>query len=197
MEKQFIDISKWNKVTDWTRVAARVGAVYIKATEGINYADPDFKTNAVNAEKQDIDKGFYHFATLNNSTNVQADARAEAEDFLKATAPFTARLPYVLDVETNKSALKPAQVVEWIEAFFGRLAESGITDVVLYSYTPFLDKNLPKGHPLGKYRLWLAAYVNLPKPKLPKGWTGYWLWQYSNKGSVDGIRGPVDLNKKP
>lgn len=197
MSKPIIDISRHQTVTDWKAVAAAVEGIFIKATEGQGYVDPKFAKNAQAAQQLGIAKGFYHFASLNNTDNPAGDARAEAADFFNATKPYSVQLPYVLDLETNKSHLTPAQVVEWVEAFFGKLAELGITDVVLYSYTPFLDGNLPANHRLGKYRLWEAAYVNKPKPVLPKGWTTYWLWQYSSKGSIPGIKGNVDLNRWP
>ena len=42
---------------------------------------------------------------------------------------------------------------------------------------------------LEKYFIWLAEYRSAP---LYQGY--YQMWQYSSKGSVDGINGNVDLN---
>ena len=104
-------------------------------------------------------------------------------------------LPLILDIETNKVALGKARVEEWIRSFFSELKKGGYENVALYSYTPFLDASLPANHNFGNIKLWIAAYVNANKPKLPKGWNNYWIWQYSCKGSVTGIKGNVDLNK--
>ncbi len=42
---------------------------------------------------------------------------------------------------------------------------------------------------LGDYIIWLAEYREVP---IYQGY--YHMWQYSSKGSIDGIDGNVDLN---
>lgn len=190
-----IDISKYQSKIDWPKVKTSVEGVYIKATEGLGYIDPAFKKNVIGASSEDIPIGFYHFASL-NSANVIADSAAEARAFYEATKGFKVGLPYVLDIERNDSKLPPAEVLKWIQNFFLTLHALGINDVVLYSYTPFLNKNLPVNHTLGDMKLWIAAYVVGP-PVLPRGWKNYWLWQYTGAGTVEGIVGKVDLNKYP
>lgn len=189
-----IDISKYQNVKDWPKLKSQVEGVYIKATEGVGYIDPGFNDNVKGAAASVTPYGFYHFATL-NSTNVLADSTAEATSFYNATKLYKPSLPFVLDIEKNELKINPADVLKYIENFFAVLASKGITDVALYSYTPFLDANLPVNHILGRFKLWLAAYVVAP-PKLPKGWNAVWLWQYASDGSIEGIIGKVDLNKK-
>lgn len=193
-----IDVSENNGKINWKLVAknpTRIEFAFIKATEGIGYVDSKLKVNATEAKAAGIKIGYYHFASLNNA-NFGADAKSEANEFIKniKTLP-AADLPLILDLETNKSALEKKSVLGWINTFFAELNSLGYTNAALYSYTPFLDSNLPNPHPLGNIRLWLAAYVNAPQPKLPKGWNNFWIWQYSSKGSVTGIKGNVDMNK--
>ena len=192
---EIIDVSKWQGQIDWPKVKTQnpaIKGVYIKATEGIGYVDPFMSKNATAALKSGFSIGFYHFASLNKQ-DVVSDAITEAKAFLKAISQFHCQLPPVLDLETNAAKLSPAKCLEWIKAFFQELQRNGINDFVLYSYTPFLNANLPKGHNLGGVKLWIAAYA--PKAIIPNGWNGYWLWQYSSKGKVQGIKGNVDLNK--
>jgi len=193
-----IDTSHHNDVIDWKAVAKDpqgVSFAYLKATEGTGYIDPKFYTNAQNAANAGLKIGFYHFATL-NTDNVVPDAKAEAAFFMAsiAKAPKT-ELPLVLDIETNKAGLDKEEVLVWINTFFAELEKAGFKDPVLYSYTPFLNSNLPPKHGLGNRRLWLAAYVNKQVPLLPNGWKDYWLWQYTAKGTIPGIKTTVDLNK--
>lgn len=195
-----VDTSHHNGVIDWVSVAKDpqgVGFAYLKATEGQNYVDPMLFTNAKNAANAGLKIGFYHFATL-NTDNVVADAKAEAAFFMATISkcPKT-ELPLVLDIETNKAGLDKEEVLVWINTFLAELEKAGFKDPVLYSYTPFLNSNLPPKHGLGNRRLWLAAYVNKQFPQLPTGWKDYWLWQYSAKGQISGIKTPVDLNKSP
>ena len=193
MANPTIDISKYQTVADWNKVKAAVSGVMIKATEGLGYVDPSFASHAKGAKTAGIPFGFYHFASLNDPADPTGDAVKEAQAFAAACKPYASTLPYALDLETNKSSLPRAKVLAWIQAFFGELQKQGITNYVLYSYTPFLNANLPVTHGLGNVRLWLAAYTAVPK--LPKGWAKYWMWQYSSKGTIPGITGNVDLNK--
>lgn len=191
-----IDISSYQKINDWAKVKQTVGleGIYIKACEGINAPDKGLKEKADAALAAGIPFGFYHFATLNN-LNVEADAASEANFLYNVTKDFKTGLPLVLDIERNDIKLTPPQVLKYIQTFFSTLAGHGVADIVLYSYTPFLNANLPDTHGLGSHKLWLAAYT--PKPILPRGWANIWLWQYTQKGFINGIAGNVDLSKRP
>lgn len=175
----------------------KIDFIYMKATQGVGYIDPKVKFNSTEAKKHGFLIGYYHFCTLNDK-NITTDARQEAIHFRDTIKTLPAPdLPLVLDIEHEdpKVQLSDQEVIEWIRTFFGTLIFNGYKNLVLYSYTPFLNEHLPLGHDLGKYPLWIAAYVNKPEPKLPSGWKEYWLWQYTDKGSVKGIAGYVDMNK--
>lgn len=191
-----IDVSHHQGVINWTEVATdAIEFAIIKATEGTTYIDPKLIVNAEGAKKAGLKVSYYHFASL-NTENIEADSKAEAGFFSSIIKKLPAAdLPLVLDIESNKANLKPELVRNWIMGFFAELEYLGHLDYVLYSYTPFLNANLPKNHGLGWLRLWIAAYVNKPQPVLPAGWKNYWLWQYSAKGSIAGIKGDVDMNK--
>lgn len=190
-----IDVSKWQGQIDWPTVKTKnheIEGVYIKASEGIGYIDPKMTYNAVEANKVGLKTGFYHFASL-NADDVVNDARTEAKYFLNVTKHFTKSLPYVLDIEKNTGNLLKDKVLLWVKSFFKELNDEGVMDGMLYSYTPFLNENLPKEHDLGSIPLWIAAYTT--EYKLPYGWTGAKLWQYSQHGMIEGIKANVDLNK--
>lgn len=192
-----IDVSKWQGKIDWSKVKAshpEIEGVYIKASEGIGYTDPMMTINAVGATKEGFKVGFYHFATL-NAADVTNDAQSEAKWFIKSIGSLTRSMPMVLDIEKNVNNLPKDKVLLWVKSFFNELHENAINDVMLYSYTPFLDSNLPANHDLGTYPLWIAAYT--PALKLPHGWDKQALWQYSEHGVMDGVSGFVDLNKTP
>lgn len=191
-----IDISKYQNHVDWktVKIKNQIEGVYIKATEGVGYIDPNFKLHVEGTTSENIPIGFYHFATL-NSVDVIKDSAAEAKCFYEATKGIVVGLPYVLDIERNDSLLGQVDVLKWIQNFVLTLHVYGINDIVLYSYTPFLNANLPKTHQLSlTLPLWIASYT--PTLKLPVGWNKAWLWQYTSKGAIEGIKGNVDLNKK-
>jgi GH25 family lysozyme M1 (1,4-beta-N-acetylmuramidase) len=135
-----------------------------------------------------------------NKEDEVPDAIEEAKFFLKTISSLPkSDLPLVLDIESMnpKVDLDPKEVLAYINAFFGHLAING-HEYALYSYTPFLDGNLPLDHNLSDVKLWIAQYNNKPYPRMPRGWTKYWIWQYSGDtggGRVTGIPNVVDLNK--
>lgn len=193
----FIDVSHNQGLIDWFKVKQDVSkpeGVYIKSSQGVGYKDPMFDTNSFMAHQNGLKVGYYHFASL-NSHNVLQDSADEANYFASVIAKAPKPdLPLALDVETNDSQLASVEVLKWITNFIATLATKGYTDVVIYSYSSFLDQNLPHPHTLGSHKLWLAAYT--PKAVIPKGWANYWLWQYSQEGKVAGIKTAVDLSKQ-
>lgn len=196
-----IDISENNGTIDWHKVPSnnpKVEGVFIKASEGVGFTDRKLQYNATQAHLAGIPIGYYHFASLNDVNHPKEDAAKEANYFLSTliNCPHET-LPLVLDIETNKAGLKPDQVVDYISSFFDVLTHAGKKGFVLYSYSPFLNANLPKDHHFGNIPLWVAQYSNESQPHLPNGWQNYYLWQYTNKGKVNGFLGNVDLNKKP
>lgn len=190
-----IDLSHHNGHIDWKTVCdhdAEMRRVYLKASEGVGYTDPVFLENAEGCRANGIPFGAYHFATLNDSDTTN-DAVAEAIYFDKTMKKVQGiSLPPVLDIERNKANLSPFQVQNWVQAFIDKMNDLGYPEVIIYSYTPFLDSNLPHNHDFGKHKLWIAAYTR--KPKMPIGWTSIWMWQHSCTGVVPGIKGRVDLN---
>jgi lysozyme len=44
------------------------------------------------------------------------------------------------------------------------------------------------------YSLWVAHYTNASNPQLPAPWTKWTFWQHTDKGTLRGIEGKVDLN---
>lgn len=191
-----IDVSVWQQLIDWDKVITnpeKIEGVFIRTNVGVGAIDPNLVKNANGATKVGILVGYYHFATLNR-TDVANDAKDEANFLigLLKTVP-EAKLPVVLDIEENKIGLKPAEIELWVTTFFDTMKSGGYMNLMLYSYSPFLNVNLPANHKLGVYPLWVAAYA--PKFMLPRGWTNAKYWQYSGSGRVNGIKVNVDLTR--
>ena len=194
-----IDISHHNGTINWAKVklaSPAVSFVYIKATQGVGYKDPNNATYATGATNAGIKIGYYHFASLNNNLNIEKDATDEANwfDAVIKTLPPSQLMP-VLDIETNEKNLTTQQVKTWIATFLSQMNLLGHKNIMIYSYKPFFDENLPANHPFGSLPLWLAQYRNVAAPSLPQNWSKYTVWQYSAKGKVDGINSDCDMNR--
>ncbi len=194
-----IDVSYWDAGIDWPKVRA-TGQRFVvaKATEGITYKDPTFDDNWFGAKSAGLLRGAYHFFRCNVDAKKQADYFI---DYVK-TVKDNGELPPVLDLETNDGASKDKIVVgakiwlDRVEAAFGKKP-------IIYSGQYFLQDYLvvAGGGPPAwakDYPLWLAQYPNQyiegMKPTLPRGWFSYTIWQYSDKGKVNGINASVDMN---
>ncbi len=221
-----IDVSSNNGKIDWAKVktnAPKVNFAYIKASEGVGFIDASC---ASEAKKAGMKIGYYHFASLNTHdvTHDATDEANWFTKKLKELPP--AALPPVLDIEENPvrytdsakkfvkkeialdsneklkagftivPPLSPVEVMQWIRTFLAVMKQNGFADIVIYSYTPFLNSNLPHGHGF-QNKLWLAQYTKAPAPNLPSGWVNYWLWQYTNQGRINGFAGNVDCNAPP
>lgn len=171
-----IDISNCQGSINFAKVKADgVEVVYIKATEGLTFNDPYFNQNYANAKAQGLKVGFYHYLRNN-------DVAAEAAHFLSVTSGYVADCLYAIDAEDT--CIQNSTVSARVRSFADILISKGL-QVCLYTgkyfYGAYLNetvKNLP---------LWIANYgVSDP------GVTNYAGWQYSDKGSVNGISGNVD-----
>lgn len=190
---KILDVSHHNGTVNWMAVADEADSVFIKVTEGQTLVDPMFLKNATLATEVGLKVGYYHFATL-RSHEVEADAKNEANWFvenIKKAPPPT--LPLVLDFEDTKIVLNREDALTFITTFFRQLILHGYHDYMLYSGTSFLNKHLPANHTLGCVPLWLADYT---EPYfIPTGWQKVTLHQYTEKGTIAGIKGNVDLNR--
>lgn len=190
-----IDVSHLNGSIDWPKVAADPQGIkfaILKASEGASSKDSRMQDNCTGAQKAGLIVGFYHFATW-NSQDVVKDAKQEAANFIAAVGVNIPDLPLVLDIETNKPlSLSREQVLLFIDTFTNELYQDG-HQAALYASPGFLQSYLPINHRLGNIPVWIADYSG--EINHVPGITKYYMRQYTDKGSVQGINGPVDMDR--
>lgn len=129
-------------------------------------------------------RGAYHFYYPSRDANKQAD------NFINIVKLAKGDLPPVVDIEysNGKSAKK---ICDDLKVFIGRLEKQYGVKPILYTNTNFYNTYL-----IGQfeeYPLWIAGYFD--HERFYNEFTTPWiLWQHSEKGKVDGIRGNVDFN---
>lgn len=157
--------------------------VFIKATEGTSFKDPDFKDNWREAGRSPLRRGAYHFFRSSKDGDVQA------KHFIKTVGDLRFMdLPPVLDIETmhfgcsdellNKRAL---QWLETVENHYDRKP-------AVYAGSSFIKDHLSKDI-TDSYPVWVAHYGK-DRPSF-EGWT--W-WQFTDRAVVKGVPGTVDLS---
>jgi lysozyme len=191
-----IDVSKFQGTIDWKKVAAdgvkfafiRVGARGY--TKGTIAEDETFKANMEGAEKNGIKIGVYFFTAAVSDDEI----REEAQYVLNAIEPYKIDYPVVLDIEkvsdtseARTDTVTQAQRTEMCRTFCDEVTKAGYKPMIygnLKTYIRMLD--LSK---LEDYPKWFACYdTPMYYPY------DYSIWQYSDSGRVDGIKGNVDLN---
>lgn len=194
-----VDVSYWNASVDWSEVsAAGMKFVFVKASEGESYVDPTFRKNWEGTKTAGMLRGAYHFFRSNADPGRQADCFINA---LKATGDM-GDLPPAIDLESNDG--QPNQrVISRAKAWMDRVQSAVNKRPIIYSSQYFLQDHFsePGGGPpawVKDYPLWVAQYPKRytpgMQPGLPRGWTQWKFWQYSDKGRVDGVIDKVDLD---
>jgi GH25 family lysozyme M1 (1,4-beta-N-acetylmuramidase) len=198
-----LDCSKYQKDITWSLAkAAGIDFAIIKITEGGTYHEDNIynlKARILDAKKNNVKVGYYHFARPGNIFSPEQDASEEAQNALSHIGFLpSANFPLTLDIEAYSDSNiwdnKVDHMNKFIQTFINKLKDRNI-DVIIYSYKSFLDDN---ASPIfGSYPLWIAAYLNNPEvnlPVIPIGWNEWQIWQFTEKGQVNGYNGDIDLN---
>ena len=193
-----IDVSEFQDDINWEKVSKdSVEFVYIRigrrgATTGLLYDDPKFETNYKGARDNGIPVGIYFFSQAVN----EEEAIEEAKWVMERIKDRQLDLPIVYDLEEviledEKSRLEgidKKQLTDNALAFMNELKNNGY-DTMFYTYQ-YWAENFYEMDRLSEIPLWFAQYdVKAPVCEYPIS-----IWQYSNKGTINGISQPVDLN---
>ncbi|WP_428524796.1 glycoside hydrolase family 25 protein [Roseibium sp.] len=180
-----IDVSHHQGDIDWVKVARDdVAFAYIKASEGDDFRDRAFAGNWQAARAAGLPTGAYHFFSLCK------DGASQARNFLAVLPDEPDMLAPVVDLEfEGNCARRPTtdEVLREISAFVAAVEPITGKQVIFYAPEEFYRTYL-KGNGLNR-RLWVRSIWHAP------AYSSDWvLWQYHQRGTVDGVSGSVDLN---
>ena len=191
-----IDVSKHQGNIDWTKVAAdgeefafiRVG-LRGSGTEDKLLEDEYFEQNVKGALQAGIKVGVYFYS----QAITDEELLEEANLVLEKVKPYNIELPIVFDVEKVSGGKGRANELSVEERT--RLTALFCQTIQDAGYKPMIYHNMEMGTlmldlgQLEQYDKWFAYYNDdLYYPY------AYKVWQYSEKGAVDGINEEVDLN---
>ena len=181
VEMEGIDISHHNTINDWSKINESVDFVIMKATEGGTYKDNTFGKNWVNTKKHKMIRGAYHYFKPNIS------AYEQFLNFKNSVKLCKGDLPPVLDVEEKEIDMN--EVNKWLKLVEDHYGVKPIVYSSLIFFKVFIENKI--GH---EYKLWLYSNeLFLVKPSFDN--YDCVVWQYNQKGEVNGIDGIVDLDK--
>lgn len=188
-----IDISHWQKGLNLSEI--KYDFVIVKATEGVNFADPSFHDFMKKAESLGKCLGFYHFARPEKNS-----AKAEAKFFYDKTVKWFGKAIPVLDWESSGKA-NVAWAKEWLDTVYSM---TGIKPMI------YMSESVVNQYDWSKvvnadYGLWVAKYKDMQidrnydmskagnKPVV-KWWKFYAMWQWTSSGRLDGYNGNLDCD---
>lgn len=194
-----IDISRYQGDIDWEKLGTipyspsrrkqslyamqsePIAFIFVKATEGADYVDPNATKNLPAVRKRGIPCGAYHVMTL-------ASTDKQARNFINNANLRRGDLVPVIDIEDQILGAKPVgQVIDSLTNLSGHLRRKYKRHPIIYSSAKLAEK-LRLHTKLPNSPLWIARYNATKRPEHAD------IWQFSDIGLVPGIDDPVDLN---
>lgn len=192
-----IDVSAFQGDIDWEAVAAdgidfaiiRVGLRGYGSSGNI-YEDDNARKNLRNAAAAGLNVGVYFYSQAISTE----EALEEAEFVLDIIKDYEISAPVVFDWENEPDIamrtdnLDSYTLTQCAVTFCERIKQAGYMPAVYFNLTDaYVRYDLNK---IKDYVFWYAQHEG----ESPKFYYAYSIWQYSDTGKVDGIKGNVDLN---
>ena len=182
-----IDVSHYQGEIDWNMLKQTRSArfpvcfIFMKSTEGGDFADKNFQTNFDSARAHGFIRGAYHFY------NPKTDPVKQADFFINTVKLEKGDLPPVLDIEKKGKDSKKLQndLKIWLRKVE---AHYGVKPIIYASYkfkTKYLTDSVFNAYPY-----WIAHYY-VDSVRYEGDWK---FWQHTDVGTLPGISGQVDLN---
>lgn len=170
----------WWKLRQTGRGPYPLRFIFIKATEGGDFADKNYSSNLDSARSAGFMVGAYHFY------NPATPPERQAEFFIKNARLLPGDLPPVLDIE--RKVRDRRRMCDDLKIWLDIVEKHyGVKPVIYASYkyrTRYLDERFDE------YPYWIAHYY-VSRVK----YDGQWLfWQHTDRGDLPGIDEKVDLN---
>lgn len=188
-----IDVSRWQGAINWAQVAPNIDFAYIKVGGGDDSNGPYFdywaNANYDGTQSARVRRGNYWFFSGRNTIQSQADMIA------KWRQSHSDDLPWAIDIE---DVSRGAEDIRDGLALAETVAQMTGKPPLVYTGAWWWNPRWGKALSLGvastiPYPLWIASYTQ--EPIIPSGWGDWKVWQFSDRGSVPGIAGGVDMNR--
>jgi lysozyme len=150
---------------------------------GHNGKDIYFNYNWKKLKDRKIIRGAYHYYRPNENSIKQAN------NFIKRVKLKEGDMPPILDIEQIPTVQSVENLRKGLKRWLDAVEKHYKVKPILYTNDHYFKEYLTK-RDFKDYNLWIANYNNVRHPK-----TGKWkLWQFSEKGNLNGVEGFVDFN---
>lgn len=198
-----IDVSRWQGDIDYEKltktgkvdfIIPRIG--WYSRNQGKFIEDIQFKRNYREATSRKIPMGAYVYSYALSVEEAQLEAK-ETINYLKSTGQTNFDLPIYFDIEDDSQiSLGKEKITQIAIAFCEEIKAAGLKTGI-YSYSYWLSNYMNVDILPKDYSIWVADFGQssgeLPKD-IYKYANKYDMWQYTDKGKIDGILEYVDIN---
>lgn len=192
-----VDVSYHQTSINWDKLmASPVEFIMLRCgyrgySEGGLIEDEKFREYAKEANERGLNMGVYFFT---QALNVE-EAVAEADFVIDLLKDYKVQYPVAFDTEyvsdsdarTNLQEITPQERAEICIAFCERIREAGYFPMI-YASENWMRRELDLTM-LTEYDFWAPQYLDENDFMFD-----FTIWQYTEKGSIPGIEGDVDLN---
>ena len=186
-----LDVSQCQGTIDWKKIkASGVDFVIIRAGWGKNGRDSKFKENIESAISVGLNIGIYWFLYGKSEKDIIGNANSciSVIGAYKDNINMKVWADWEYDSDNYCKGLTKATRTQWVKAFCKQLKDKGF-DVGIYANPDYINN---KFNDISDYPLWLAFYN--ANPNSAKKYNPL-IWQYTSKGTINGIKGYVDLDE--
>ena len=182
-----IDVSEYQGRISWSYVDTiekkyPLHYVFIRATVGKDRPDRQFERNWLGAKENKMIRGAYHYYRPNENSIDQAEL------FIATVKLEKGDLPPVLDIEKLPKNQSIANLKLGLKRWLKAVEEHYGVKPIIYTGERYYDDFLKEE--FNDYLFWIANY-NFYREEIDSDWL---FWQFTEKASVPGIKGNVDVN---
>lgn len=182
-----IDVSEYQEDIHWNTLQKieekiAIDFVIIRSTAGKDKIDTKFRSNWRNAKQHQFITGAYHYYRPNENSKEQA------LNYIKTVKLSKGDFPPILDIEKLPKTQSIDSLKVGLKRWLAIVENHYKVKPIIYSgenyYYNFLKDTF------SEYKFWIANY-NFNLNNHPDACI---IWQFSENGSVKGIKTPIDLN---
>lgn len=182
-----IDVSEYQGEINWVELDTleenyTIDFVFVRATVGNDRLDKKFKDNWAGAKKKKLIRGAYHYYRPNENSIEQALLFEKSVQFEKGD------LPPVLDIEKLPKNQSIVRLKLGLHKWLNHVEAHYKVRPIIYTGEKYYDDFLKND--FSDYLFWIANY-NFYREKIEDDWL---FWQFTEKASLKGIKGNVDVN---
>lgn len=182
-----LDVSEYQGNISWKDVDTLenkypVHFVFIRATVGNDRLDKQFEQNWLGAKSKKLIRGAYHYYRPNENSIEQAEL------FIKTVTLRKGDLPPVLDIERLPENQSLERLKVGLKRWLKKVEEHYKVKPIIYTGERYYDDFLKEE--FSDYLFWIANY-NFYRENIEEDWL---FWQFTEKASVSGVKGNVDVN---